>query len=179
MARLTRRSIFVAVAVWILTSSPSLRADMTTEFNLIGAFGNVSAFVTGTVTIDFTTDTVSAIDLTVSTTGSNTTISTYTTIANQSQTTTEYSFDSTTTTTGTNPGIADTFTLNIPVTSLQGYAGGDITWYDVYATTDLPAPGTLSVPEPSTALLAAFGAAAFLAYGWSRHRRAQRLREAA
>jgi hypothetical protein len=42
--------------------------------------------------------------------------------------------------------------------------------------------GTLSgvaVPEPSTAIAAALGAVAFLAYGWSRHRRAQRRQAAA
>ena len=33
-------------------------------------------------------------------------------------------------------------------------------------------PETASVPEPSTAIVAVFGAVAFLAYGWSRHRRA-------
>jgi hypothetical protein len=33
---------------------------------------------------------------------------------------------------------------------------------------------TATVPEPSTALAAVFGAVAFVAYGWSRHRRAQR-----
>jgi hypothetical protein len=33
---------------------------------------------------------------------------------------------------------------------------------------------TTAVPEPSTALVAVFGAVAFIAYGWSRHRRAQR-----
>jgi hypothetical protein len=36
-----------------------------------------------------------------------------------------------------------------------------------------------TVPEPSTALVAALGAVAFLAYGWSRHRRAQRRQAAA
>jgi hypothetical protein len=30
-----------------------------------------------------------------------------------------------------------------------------------------------AAPEPSTAVLSAFGAVAFMAYGWSRHRRAQ------
>jgi hypothetical protein len=38
---------------------------------------------------------------------------------------------------------------------------------------------TTAVPEPSTHILAVFGAVAFLAYGWSRHRRAQRRSEAA
>jgi hypothetical protein len=36
-----------------------------------------------------------------------------------------------------------------------------------------------ATPEPSTALVAAFGAVAFAAYGWSRHRRAQRRQAAA
>jgi hypothetical protein len=37
------------------------------------------------------------------------------------------------------------------------------------------APATAaSVPEPSTAIVAAFGAVALLAYGWSRHRRGNR-----
>jgi hypothetical protein len=31
-----------------------------------------------------------------------------------------------------------------------------------------------AVPEPSTALVSVFGAVAFIAYGWSRHRRQQR-----
>ena len=39
--------------------------------------------------------------------------------------------------------------------------------------------GPTAVPEPSTAIVAAFGAVAFLAYGWSRHRRAQRRQAAA
>jgi hypothetical protein len=44
----------------------------------------------------------------------------------------------------------------------------------------LTVPGaTTVVPEPSTAIVAAFGAVAFLAYGWSRHRREQRRQAAA
>jgi hypothetical protein len=39
--------------------------------------------------------------------------------------------------------------------------------------------GPASVPEPSTAIVASFGAVAFLAYGWSRHRRQQRRQAAA
>jgi hypothetical protein len=35
-------------------------------------------------------------------------------------------------------------------------------------------PSVPSVPEPSTALVAVFGAVAFIAYGWSRHHREQR-----
>jgi hypothetical protein len=35
------------------------------------------------------------------------------------------------------------------------------------------------VPEPSTAIVVVFGAVAFLAYGWSRHRRDQRRQAAA
>jgi hypothetical protein len=36
----------------------------------------------------------------------------------------------------------------------------------------LTVPGaTTVVPEPSTAIVAVFGAVAFIAYGWSRHRR--------
>jgi hypothetical protein len=38
---------------------------------------------------------------------------------------------------------------------------------------------TAAVPEPSTAIVACFGAVAFIAYGWSRHRRAQRRQAAA
>ncbi len=37
----------------------------------------------------------------------------------------------------------------------------------------------VGVPEPSTAIVAVFGAVAFTAYGWSRHRRAQRRQPAA
>ena len=36
-----------------------------------------------------------------------------------------------------------------------------------------------AVPEPSTAIVAVFGTVAFIAYGWSRHRRAQRRQAAA
>jgi hypothetical protein len=36
-----------------------------------------------------------------------------------------------------------------------------------------------AVPEPSTALVASLGAVAFIAYGWSRHRREQRRQAAA
>jgi hypothetical protein len=38
----------------------------------------------------------------------------------------------------------------------------------------LTVPGTTAVPEPSTAVVAAFGAVALLPYSWSRHRREQR-----
>ena len=34
-------------------------------------------------------------------------------------------------------------------------------------------PALTAAPEPSTAIVAAIGAGAFLAYGWSRHRRSQ------
>jgi PEP-CTERM motif len=39
--------------------------------------------------------------------------------------------------------------------------------------------GTAAVPEPSTAIVALFGSVAFIGYGWSRHRRAQRRQAAA
>jgi hypothetical protein len=42
-----------------------------------------------------------------------------------------------------------------------------------------PLPGSATVPEPSSAIGAAFGAAAILAYGWSRRRREQRSQAAA
>jgi hypothetical protein len=41
-------------------------------------------------------------------------------------------------------------------------------------TLQVQIPTAAAVPEPSTAIGAVFGAAAFLAYGWSRHRREQR-----
>jgi len=41
------------------------------------------------------------------------------------------------------------------------------------------APATQAVPEPSTAVVAVVGAVAFIAYGWSRHRRDQRRQGAA
>jgi hypothetical protein len=34
--------------------------------------------------------------------------------------------------------------------------------------------GAAAVPEPSTAIVAVFGAVAFVTYGWTRHRRHQR-----
>jgi hypothetical protein len=69
-------------------------------------------------------------------------------------------------------------------------AASDSTWID--AKTAVPQSGienlygisqvltvpgaTTAVPEPSTALVAVFGAVAFVAYGWCRHRRAERRR---
>jgi hypothetical protein len=41
-------------------------------------------------------------------------------------------------------------------------------------TLQIESPTTVAVPEPSTAMGAVVGAVAFLAYGWSRHCRAQR-----
>jgi hypothetical protein len=46
-------------------------------------------------------------------------------------------------------------------------------------STVLRVPTTSAVPEPSTAMVAALGAVAFVAYGWSRHRRDQRRQAAA
>jgi len=56
----------------------------------------------------------------------------------------------------------------------------------VTATSGIASPYTIgtaqttsAVPEPSTAIGAVFGAVAFIAYGWSRHRREQRQQGAA
>jgi hypothetical protein len=43
----------------------------------------------------------------------------------------------------------------------------------------IAAAAPTAVPEPSTAIVAVFGAVAFVAYGWSRHRREQRRQAAA
>jgi hypothetical protein len=46
-------------------------------------------------------------------------------------------------------------------------------------TVQIGPSGVPAVPEPSTAVVAVFGAVTFLAYGWSRHRREHRRRAAA
>lgn len=67
----------------------------------------------------------------------------------------------------------------------NGFYGGGIDanagTLSVVATSGIASPYTIAtaqtaaaVPEPSTAIGAVFGAVAFIAYGWSRHRREQR-----
>ncbi len=56
-----------------------------------------------------------------------------------------------------------TYTFNLPNDSLTVQIG----------------PAATAVPEPSTAIVAAFGAAAFITYGWSRRSREQRRQAAA
>ena len=75
-----------------------------------------------------------------------------------------------------------------PTGSLVGYSGGQLNSLDYnpngYVSCVLPnsssqvnlTQGSLTaaaVPEPSTAVLAVFGALSVIAYGWSRHRREQ------
>jgi hypothetical protein len=57
-------------------------------------------------------------------------------------------------------GVTDSSTITAATFSFGTVAGQDV-------------PGVV-VPEPSTAIAAMFGAVAFIAYGWSRHRRADR-----
>jgi hypothetical protein len=68
--------------------------------------------------------------------------------------------------------------------SSLGLTPGTYTWtwgHGAHADSLTLQIGTASavVPEPSTAIVAVFGAVAFVAYGWSRHRRAQRRQAAA
>jgi hypothetical protein len=61
----------------------------------------------------------------------------------------------------------------------DGIASGSLD-FPLYGISQvLTAQGTAIVPEPSTAIVAAFGAVAFAAYGWSRHRREERRQAAA
>jgi PEP-CTERM motif len=46
-------------------------------------------------------------------------------------------------------------------------------FYGISEVLTVPA-STTAVPEPSTAVVAVFGATALIGYGWSRHRQAQR-----
>jgi hypothetical protein len=65
--------------------------------------------------------------------------------------------------------------LDVSITIVDhGSLGGQAT---VPATLTIDPPA--AAPEPSTALVAVFGAAAFIAYGWSRQRRDQRRQAAA
>jgi hypothetical protein len=61
-------------------------------------------------------------------------------------------------------------------TQYNGVVNETFIWNTPLPTPDSPIATVIAtVPEPSSALLASIGAvAAFLAYGWSRHRRAQR-----
>jgi hypothetical protein len=83
---------------------------------------------------------------------------------------------------GTHLSATDTFT-NSSFLSL-GLTPGKYTWTwgtgpSADALTVQIGPTAAVVPEPSTAIGAAFGAVAFIAYGWSRQRRAQRRQAAA
>jgi len=71
-----------------------------------------------------------------------------------------------------------------PPTTEGGYAAGLNGTAAVSASITSPytigtAQTSSAVPEPSTAIGAVFGAVAFIAYGWSRHRREQRQQGAA
>jgi hypothetical protein len=74
---------------------------------------------------------------------------------------------------------------NLPATisylGIKGTSTGDQElWFGDLPTLQSPVATVSAVPEPSSAALASIGAVvAFLAYGWSRHRRAQRRLEAA
>jgi hypothetical protein len=78
---------------------------------------------------------------------------------------------------------------NMPTVSFWAFApgnggtgvAGEFFFFDglVFPNTEGPfqmkvTASTSAVPEPSTAILAGIGAVGFIAYGWSRHRRAQR-----
>jgi hypothetical protein len=156
--------------------TPPALADISTTFDATGTFSDGEK-LGGTVTIDVTTGVATSIDLTV---GSDT----FNTIHDQAQEPTYYSIDSEATN-------FDFLQFSIPVdssTTLIGYGGGPLST----ATTLFPAAGGFvelqagaltpeptTVPEPSTAIVSAISAVAFIAYGWSRHRQAQRRQAAA
>jgi hypothetical protein len=76
----------------------------------------------------------------------------------------------------------ETYT-NQTLTSL-GITPGTYTWTwgsgaDADSFTLQIGPAAAAVPEPSTAIVAVFGAVAFIAYGWTRHRRGHRRQAAA
>jgi hypothetical protein len=64
---------------------------------------------------------------------------------------------------------------NFQWSSANAAMGGTDPWVIASTATAV----ATAVPEPSTAIVAVFGAVAFLAYGWSRHRREQRRTAAA
>jgi hypothetical protein len=84
------------------------------------------------------------------------------------------------------PGIADTFGFSQPSSSSNivwtfstpssMIYKSNINGAEAWSSSSLPPTAPIAtVPEPSSAVLASTGAvAAFLAYGWSRHRRARR-----
>jgi hypothetical protein len=78
------------------------------------------------------------------------------------------------------------FTFTISSSATPGMYSGTVTLMDETTGMSNDASFNLTLqaaasaaPEPSTAIVAAFGAVAFIAYGWSRHRRAQRRQAAA
>jgi len=84
--------------------------------------------------------------------------------------------------TGTTLSASDTYSGQT-ISSL-GLTPGTYTWTwgtgaHADSLTVQIGPATTAVPEPSTAIVAVFGAVAFVAYGWSRHRREQRRQAAA
>ena len=83
--------------------------------------------------------------------------------------------------------LADIILYNRPFSEAPNYAGV-VNSATLWNTTNPSMGGTdpwviataaTAVPEPSTAIAAGFGAVAFLAYGWYRHRREQRRQGAA
>jgi hypothetical protein len=174
--------MYVAVTLWLGIASVPVRADLI-PFDATGIFpfGTLS----GTVTIDTTAGTVTAIDITISDIvigGEPNQSVTYTDPLNQMHVGGLFVFNSEEELT-TPSMLADqliSFAIIVPtLAGLVGYTGGSLE--PGAATIDTLAGQLLTgqltpaaVPEPSTAIVACFGAVAFMAYGWSRHRREQR-----
>jgi hypothetical protein len=176
----TRALIATVVLSWAFGNT-TVRADITTRFFASGTFTGGET-LGGYLDIDVTTGTVPDFNLTVGSESFtvNNVLGSGIGFVTFGATTASPPFDE--------------VELIIPVSgttvadsNLIDYTGGPLSTFTYFLPdgaplppTDLLVSGSLSaVPEPSTAIVAAFGAVAFMAYGWSRHRREQRRQAAA
>jgi hypothetical protein len=178
MTQFTRRvGLMVSVLGLVIGAGVPAKADLDVVFDASGTFVD-GATLSGTLTVDVTTGTVTASALQVSAPDHGS----FTLIQNQGLdifgvvTPGYYGLSITTGSPNTFPVLQ----LGLNTTSLIGYGGGNMTAESNLAINSTTPNGlkngelTTAVPEPSTALVAAFGAVAFIAYGLSRHRREQR-----
>jgi hypothetical protein len=174
----------VSVLGLVVVAAGQVKADVSTQFIVQGAYAD-GATLSGTVTIDTTVGEITAANLSVGAPDSLTLDN----IIGQNGS----SFSSWLVAVGTAGGALFPETiLVIPSLTLVGYSGGPIAsetyapegvgsalYYSESNTVILHNGELTPTPEPSTGLVASLGAAAFIGYGWSRRRRAQRRQAAA
>jgi len=179
-----RRFMLTSAVLGLLTGAAApARADISLVFNAAGTFDD-GATLSGTLTIDTTIGTVTAVNLAVGV--SDTLI--FDTVLSQVP---NYPIPGNfLVETGTAAAdlAPDILNLDLPTTTLAGYSGGVISSLDNYdrgnisilftqQASDQLITGSLSVavPEPNTLLVACVGGICAIAYGVANKRRAKRI----